>query len=899
MSRFSLLALLATALAVRADVGPVLQTKCLPCHGEDPKGQLKGGLDLRTRAGALKGGDSGRPAIVPGKPDESPLYRAVTRTDPDLVMPPKENDRLSAAEVEAVRKWIAAGAPWPDRKPTAKAGGVTVKTSGGLSPEWSNRTYDPADLWAYQPVRRPAVPTVPASFDAHNPIDAFIAARLVEKGIDRPAERADKRTLIRRVTFDLIGLPPTPEEVEAFVSDESPGAFARVADRLLQSRHYGEQQARHWFDVVRYADTSGFSNDFERPNAWRYRDYVIRSFNADKPYDRFAMEQLAGDELEPANPEMKIAVGFLRSGPWEHTGMTVAAVTRQQWLDDVTNAVGVTFLGHALRCAACHDHKFDPVPTRDYYRVQAVFASTFLAERPVAFLPAESTGGFAAARVGVETRLQQVREAQAALKKKNDDAIAAFLKSKGVKSLDELPAAERPKKKDYLGGTDGLSKADLTLRKVYEKSARYLERELNRFEPYALSVYTGADNKYTSIKATNPVPKKGDATVPVVHILAGGSLESPGEAVSPGVLNAVGDAVMPESARGRRLAFARWVASKENPLTARVMVNRIWQQHFGKGLVATPNNFGKMGAKPTHPELLDWLASEFVARGWSVKELHRLIVMSRTYQQVTSDESRVTSKDNTRHSADPDYRLLSRFPPRRLAAEELRDAMLAASRELNAEAGGPGVFPEIHWEVALQPRHIMGSVAPAYLPSATRRERNRRTVYAFRYRTLGDPLLDVFNRPPSELSCEHRDETTVTPQAFALFNSRFAHARALALAVDLQKSAGDLNDQVTLAFRRLYGRPPTADELSLCADHARRMTEHHRQNPPAKEDLPRKVRRGMIEELTGEMVEWDEELTGLDKYERDVMPWEVGAETRGLAEVCLVLMNSNEFLYVR
>ncbi|HKB01466.1 MAG TPA: PSD1 and planctomycete cytochrome C domain-containing protein [Gemmataceae bacterium] len=860
------------AVTARGDVWPILQSKCLACHGEDPKGELKGGLDLRTRIGAIKGGKSDTPAIVPGKPDDSPLYRAVTRKNPDLVMPPKENDKLSVEQVEAIRVWIAAGALWPDKKAAAKVAGVTVKTSGGLSPDWTNRTYDPADLWAYQPVRRPDIPAVRGHFEANNPIDAFIAARLMEKGVDGPADLADKRTLIRRVTFDLTGLPPTPDEVETFLADDSPGAFARVVDRLLRSAEYGEQQARHWLDVTRYADTGGFANDFERPNAWRYRDYVIRSFNVDKPFDRFIVEQLAGDELDPADPEMLIALGFLRSGPWEHTGMTVPAVTRQQWLDDVTNAVGVTFLGHALRCAQCHDHKFDPVPTRDYYRVQAVFAGTFLAERPVPFLAAENVSGFEQGRAMVQERLKRVRELQAALGKKNEEAIAAFLKSKGVKSLEELPAAERPRK-DYLGGTYGLTKADLSLRKVHEKSLRYLERELNRFEPFALSAYAGPDNKYTSIKPVNSVPKKGDATVPVVHILTGGSLESPGEAVSPGVFSAIADHTIPTDATGRRLAFARWVASRSNPLTARVIVNRVWQQHFGRGLVATPNNFGKMGAKPTHPELLDWLAAWFIDRGWSVKALHRLIVTSRTYQQASR--------------------------PRRLAAEELRDAMLAASGELNPQTGGPGVFPEINWEVALQPRHIMGSVAPAYLPSATPRERNRRTVYAFRYRTLGDPLLDVFNRPGSELSCDRRDETTVTPQAFALFNSRFVHSRALALAVDLEKRAADLDGRIRLAFRRLYGRPPTADEAKMCADHAGRMTEHHRTNPPKREDLPRKVRRGQIEELTGELVEWDEELAELQKYERDVMPWDVSPETRGLAEVCLVLLNSNEFLYVR
>ncbi len=337
----------------------------------------------------LKGGQSGSPALVPGDPAKSLLYVAITRQNQNLAMPPKENDQLTAAEVEVLRAWVAAGAPWPTVSQQTATGwddsapeGVTVATSGGRSPEWSHRKYKPKDLWAYRPLKRPVVPVRgldPAA--ARNPIDAFLQQKQKDKGIARTAPPADKRTLLRRATFDLIGLPPSPEEVDAFLSDDAPDAFARVIARLLSSPHYGEQWARHWLDVVRYADTSGFANDYERPNAWRYRDYVIRSFNRDKPYNRFLLEQLAGDEIDPQSSELLIAVGFLRMGPWEHTGMSVAAVTRQQWLDDVTHQVGVVFLGQALRCARCHDHKFDPVPTKDYYRMQAVFAPVQFAER--------------------------------------------------------------------------------------------------------------------------------------------------------------------------------------------------------------------------------------------------------------------------------------------------------------------------------------------------------------------------------------------------------------------------------------------------------------------------------------------------------------------------------------
>jgi hypothetical protein len=350
---------------------------------------------------------------------------------------------------------------------------------------------------------------------------------------------------------------------------------------------------------------------------------------------------------------------------------------------------------------------------------------------------------------------------------------------------------------------------------------------------------------------------------------------------------------MPTTADGRRLALAQWIASPNNTLTARVLVNRIWQQHFGRGIVATPNNFGVMGARPTHPELLDWLATWFMDHGWSIKRLHRLIMNSATYQQLAEhpDRDELETIDSTNS-------LLAYFPPRRLAAEELRDSMLAVSGELNPETGGPGVFPEINWEIALQPRHIMGSVAPAYFPSRTPAERNRRTLYAFRYRTLSDPFLEVFNRPGCDISCERRDETTVTPQVFALFNSEFAHQRSLAFAAGLAGEFSEFDERIEAAFLRTCSRPPTIAEVDACRGHYERMLEHHRRHVPRPVELPTRVERGMIEEFTGEMVRWQEELP-LDNYERDLMPWDVGPEVRALAEVCLVLMNSNEFLYVR
>ncbi len=924
-----------------ADVKAILSAKCLACHGTDPK-ELKGDYDLRTREAAIKGGETGEAAIVPGNPDGSPLYRAVTWEDGAFQMPPKENDRLTAAQVALIRRWIEAGAKWEESVATAVTpakpteawssgpDGIRIATSGGRSPDWDNRTYEPDAVWAYQPIRNPLVPTLTRRASegepSPHPIDAFLLEALRQKGITDFAPRADDTTLIRRLTFDLTGLPPTPGEIGDLNRPLSPSPLVSASeggDRetrkpgdkeneeyhtrvrlLLASSRYGEQQARHWLDVVRYADTSGFSNDFERPNSWRYRDYVIRSFNADKPFDRFILEQVAGDELDASDPELQIAAGFLRMGPWEHTGMTVAAITRQQYLDDVTNHVGVSLLGQGLRCAACHDHKFDPLPTRDYYRVQAVFSPVQFVERPLAFLPHENIAGFDSAKSIVEQRIAQVQASQAALRKKNQEASAAFLAEKGVKSLDELPADQRPTQQEWNSGTFGLSKQDLSIRKVNTKSLDYLQRELKRFEPFALSVYSGPANGYTTVKPLYELPRQRTGTIPIVHILPGGSIETPADEVTPGVLSAMfasNDQLartewnsVPGQTAGRRLALARWIASKDNTLTARVIVNRVWQQHFGKGLVATPNNFGKMGARPTNPELLDWLATWFIDNGWSLKKLHELIVTSAAYQQASErpDIDDLRQKDSKND-------LLAYFPPRRLAAEEMRDAMLAASGELNLEMGGPGVFPEMNWEVALQPRHIMGSVAPAYIPSRTPAERNRRTIYCFRIRTLADPLLEVLNRPGSETSCERRDETTVTPQVFALFNSEFAANRALAMAAKLTKEQTTDDSRMAAAFNAIYGRSPTAAEREKCLAHLIRMTEQQRAHSPKPTTLPTSIERGMVEEMTGEMVHWTEDLSVMSSYQRDLMPWQVDPPTRALADLCLVLMNSNEFLYVR
>lgn len=854
----------------------IFNTKCFTCHGNEAD-DIRGEFNMLTREGLLKGGESDEAALVPGKPDRSPLLKAVKWDG--LEMPPKENDRLTKQQIADIHEWIAGGAPWPDKDRLAEiirttsekwtaADGITVRTSGGLSDDWTNRKYQPEDLWSWQPLWKDDTGRLEKG--TRNPIDILIGDRLTAAEIT-PVPSADRRTLIRRLTFDLTGLPPTPDQINTFLTDTSDDAFDRLVSRLLDTPQYGEQWGRHWLDVVRYADSAGFSNDFLRASAWRYRDYVIRSFNADKPYDQFVREQIAGDEISPDDPESLLAVGFLRMGPWEHTAMSVAAVTRQHFLDDVTNIVGVTFLGHELRCAKCHDHKFDPIPTRDYYSIQAVFSPVQFVDRTVTYQPHENTSGFKEAR----------------------DRISRLQKAGGIKSLrtipeDEWPVAEWDADTERKGHN-----------KVNNKRKQILAREQNRFRPLAFSVYSGPNRNYVSNRAINAMPAGGQRNGPAaeVRILTGGSVETPGELVTPAVLSVVNtddsQFAVPDSTKGRRAALAEWITDARNPLTARVLVNRVWQYHFGKALAGNPNNFGTTGKKPTHPELLDFLADYFMTHEWSVKKLHRLIVSSETWQRASSP---ISERAQLR---DPDNALYSHFSPRRMSAEELRDSMLLVSGELNTEAGGLPVRPEINMEIAMQPRHIMGSVAPAWQPSRTPERRNRRTIYTERIRTLRDPLMEVFNQPGLDTSCEARDASTITPQAFSLFNSNNSFDRSLALAARLDATAIDNpNKQLQLAFRMTFGRAATPRELNRCLAHYTEMLAHHKQNDPLPVEYPRYVIREMVEEMTGLAFYWVEDLDVYHDYVPDLKPTDVSPEVRAMADVCLVLFNSNEFIYI-
>ena len=845
-------------------IQPLFVTRCLACHGKDTT-NLEGELDLRTAAGLLKGGESGEPSVTAGKPTESPLYLAVSRQHDDWsAMPPKENDRLSDEDIAYIREWITGGGPWPDENrlatlrsqldPWSKEGGVTVKTSGGLSLQWTDRKYDPANLWAYQAITRPQPPANTA-----NPIDAFINARIPE-GLNS-APPANRVTLIRRLTLDLTGLPPAPGEIDTFLSDKKPGAYGRLVQRLLSSTHYGEQWGRHWLDVVRYADSAGFANDFERPNAWRYRDYVIRSFNNDKPYDQFVREQIAGDELDGESIENRIAVGFLRMGPWEQTGMAVARLTRQQFLDDVTASVGQVFLGHSLQCARCHDHKFDPIPTRDYYSFQAIFATTQFAEANAAFLPDENTSGF-----DQHKKYHQMR-AEA-----NKQMLAGL-------------SGERETPDDF--GRDRLGR----------KWTILFNWGLDRYRPIALTVYNGTTRLPKNVTSRQHKPSNKPAAQSKLEktaILTGGDLFSPADPVQPGILSATGvTAEIPTSADGRRLALANWIVSRENPLAARVIVNRVWQYHFGRGLVGNPNNFGATGQKPTHPGLLDWLALEFIEQGWSIKKLHTWIVSSQAYRRASTHPDGETLEE-----LDPAGTSYTTFRPRRLSAEELRDAMLAVSGELNPQRGGIPARPDINLEAALQPRMIMGTFAPSYVPDPQPAQRNRRSIYSLKLRGHRDPFMTTFNQPVPDESCELRDTSNVTPQVFTLFNSAESADRALAMATRILEESDTSRDAVGLAFRLAFGRQANRKETTAALAHWKAATAEQNKLTSQPRVYPTEVTRRANEENTGEEFSFTETLFEYEDYVPDLEPHQVDARTRGLADLCLVLLNANEFIYV-
>jgi Protein of unknown function (DUF1553)/Protein of unknown function (DUF1549)/Planctomycete cytochrome C len=722
-------------------IRPVLVERCLECHSSQLK-KPKGKLRLDSREGVRTGGSSG-PAIVPGDVDGSILYHAITGTDGFEPMPPK--GKLPPAVVADFRQWIKMGAPDP------RVGTTETTAAAGSTPARNS------DWWSLKPLERPAVPVVrntpPGWRD--NPIDAFILAKLRDERLE-PAHEADRRTLIRRLTFDLTGLPPTPEEIESFLNDASPAAFERVVDRLLASPHHGERWARHWMDLVHFAETHGHDQDRIRSNAWPYRDYLVQSFNQDKPFARFAAEQVAADALFPDEPALVVALGMLAAGPWDESSLRDIrddSIDRQigHYIDrdDMVSTVISTFDSATVHCARCHDHKFDPISQEDYYSLQAVFAGADKAERAYDADPA----------------LDHLRK-----------SLAGELKAAQAKNPD---------------------------------LAAWIQAELTALPPQRL-VFAAA-----SEFAPDAGHKPPGGPRPV-NILKRGDIHSPGKPATPGALACVAglDARFAASAGGdesnRRACLAHWIIDKRNPLTWRSIVNRVWQSHFGRGIVSTPNDFGRMGGLPTHPELLDWLAATFRDSGGSLKALHRLIVTSACYRQAAKHRADYAARD-------ADNRWLWRQNRRRLDSESIHDAILHLAGRLDTTMTGPSVrqfseSPGVHvTPVVDYTRYDWGSQGAC-----------RRALYRFVFRTLPDPFYDALDAAdPSQLTAV-RNESTTALQALELLNNPFVLKQCKPFEARLRLSSSRLDEQVGLAVLLAFGRAPTQEDQSLLCAYAAR-----------------------------------------------------------------------------
>ncbi len=673
------------------DVLPVLANRCYRCHGPDP-GPRQAGLRLDVRENAVAE-RKGRVVIRPGAPDRSELLRRITSLDPEVQMPPPgEGARLDPEQVKRLATWIAEGAEYSEH-------------------------------WAFRPLARGIPPTIARVDWLRTPVDAFVLKKLETADL-KPAPEASRRTWIRRASLDVIGLPPSPAEVEAFLQDHTPDAYERVVDRLLANPHYGERWGRHWLDVARYADSGGFETDLFFGHAWRYRDYVIASFNANQPFDAFVREQMAGDEMNSGAGKAAVATGFFTVGPvLQESGMVPGKLEYDQ-LTDAVDTTCSTFLGLTAGCARCHDHKYDPLSQKEYFGLQAIFAAS-----------------------------------------DQFDVLGGQQKAGGRAALNNvLPEFEQEQKR---------------VRARRQASAPGPEVD----SPLPVRVLA---------HRPEPVP---------VHLLKRGELEHPGDAVQPGLPMRLGAGQrdLEKNPHRWRTVLADWIASPENPLTARVFVNRIWQWHFGTGLVRTPNDFGVRGERPTHPELLDWLAAQFVATGWDVKRLHRLILLSSTYRM-----SSVADTDALR--GDPENRLLTRYPAHRLEAEVIWDLLLETAGNLNLEMGGLSVAPP------LDDQEQIGNFLK--WPANTPTESRRRAVYLLIRRSFRFPLLSAFDLPDNITSCGLRDATSVPNQSLTLLNSRLVREQALAFADRLlRECAGEPVERlIDRAWRLAYGRSPAGAE---------------------------------------------------------------------------------------
>jgi mono/diheme cytochrome c family protein len=788
------------ALSFERDVRPIFKAYCLDCHGGGET--LKGGLDLRLKRFAVRGGESG-PAVVAGRPGDSLLVERLKNGE----MPPGEK-KVPADQIAVIERWVAEGA-------------VTLRSEPERLDPGINLTPEERGYWAYQPVRRPSPPQFGPNESVVTAIDAFIGAKLRQRGL-KVAPRADKRTLIRRAAFDLTGLPPSSEAIEAFLADRSAGAYERVLEALMASPRYGERWGRHWLDVAGYADSDGNgTEDSPRPFSYKYRDYVVRSMNADKPLDQFIVEQLAGDELvprpwtelTPEKAELLAATGFLRTAvDGTSTGAPDEPLAANQVVADTLKIVGSTFLGLTVGCAQCHDHRYDPIPQADYYRLRAVFEPALDPShwrRPAQRLVSMFKDVDRARSKSIETEAENL---QREVNRKTQTHVEAATK----KELAKFPEPLRIKLNSALMTAPGSRTEEQKRLLAAHPSVNITPGVLYQYDAMAAAELTKEQAKVSAKRAEKPVEDfvsvldEMPGVVPTTKIFHRGDHRQPTKPVRPGDLTIAAPEgsrfEIPEKApalstSGRRLAYARHLVDGTHPLVGRVLVNRIWLHHFGRGLVETPGDFGKLGTRPTHPELLDWLADELVRERWSLKRMHKLIMMSSVYCQSSTRSPAIAA-------ADAGGSLYSHFPMRRLEAEDVRDVALLLSGRLAEKLYGPPVPVN---------EDAVGHILPE-------NDSGRRSIYLQVRRTKPVSLLATFDFPTMAVNCDARAPTTSPTQSLVLMNSEFVLSQAgrLALRVRDPAPSGSASDrlmaQSARAWMLVYQRPITSEEASWVSE---------------------------------------------------------------------------------
>ncbi len=856
------------------DIRPILKAHCFDCHGEGEK--LNGGLDLRLQRLMIRGGDDG-PVIVPGKPERSLLFQKVQSGEM-----PKRDKKLIPADVALIQQWIASGARTARPEPTelGKGSGITEEERA---------------FWSFQPIRQPRIPATKPKDRVRTPVDAFLVAAMAKQKLKFSPD-AEKVTLLRRACLDLTGLPPTPAEVEAFLTDTAPEAYERLIDRLIDSPHYGERWGRHWLDVAGYADSDGYSDaDPPRDYAYKYRDYVIRSFNADKPFDQFITEQLAGDELaratqgnpqaalDPQTRELLIATGFLRMGAdGSATSGVDQDMVRNQVVADTIKIVSSSLLGLSVGCAQCHNHRYDPILQTDYYRLRAVIEPAYnwknwrTPEQRLISLYTEADRKKAAE---VETEAKKLADEKEAKQKQYiEEALVKHLEKFEVPLRDQLRAAydmpadkRTPEQKKLLADNPSVNITPGVLYQYNQKAADDLK---------------AMDAKITELRGRKPpedfisVLNEPTDKPPVTYLFHRGDPKQPKQALQPGILTVLAkpdqSADLPEKdsnipTSGRRLAFARWLTSDANPLVTRVLVNRVWLQHFGRGLVGTPSDFGAMGERPTHPELLDWLATDFVDHGWQLKRLHKLIMTSTAYRQSSR-------RDPKREQRDPENRLYWRKPVLRLDAEAIRDSILSASGVLNEGLFGPPVpvRPDVQGQIVVGVDKTEGdNKMPVEVP--LHGEEFRRGIYIQVRRSRPLAMLHAFDAPVMEVNCERRQSSTVATQSLMLMNSKFILDQAARFATRLQTECGnDRTGQVTRAWQLAFSRKPNALELTDALSFLAKQTDQ----------LETAAEKEAVESKDSKK---DEKTKPVAKP---------SPELQALTNLCQALLSANEFLYV-